>query len=167
MVDTPKSDKPNILFIMADDIGWFNLSCLQPWRHGLQDAQSRPYRQRRSDVHRLLRTAELHRRSRRFYYGTIPDPHRPDQGRITWCHARALKPRTHHRAISQEFGLCHRPFGKNHLGDRNEHLPTVHGFDEFFGNLYHLNAEEEPEYRRLPERPEFPEEVRSARRAEM
>jgi arylsulfatase A-like enzyme len=36
-------------------------------------------------------------------------------------------------------------FGKNHLGDRNEHLPTVHGFDEFFGNLYHLNAEEEPE----------------------
>ena len=36
-------------------------------------------------------------------------------------------------------------FGKNHLGDRNEYLPTVHGFDEFFGNLYHLNAEEEPE----------------------
>ncbi len=35
--------------------------------------------------------------------------------------------------------------GKNHLGDRNEFLPTVHGFDEFFGNLYHLNAEEEPE----------------------
>jgi arylsulfatase len=36
-------------------------------------------------------------------------------------------------------------FGKNHLGDRNEHLPTMHGFDEWFGNLYHLNAEEEPE----------------------
>ncbi|TKF82781.1 arylsulfatase, partial [Vibrio sp. F13] len=36
-------------------------------------------------------------------------------------------------------------FGKNHLGDRDEHLPTAHGFDEFFGNLYHLNAEEEPE----------------------
>ena len=35
-------------------------------------------------------------------------------------------------------------FGKNHLGDRNEYLPTVHGFDEFYGNLYHLNAEEEP-----------------------
>ena len=46
-------------------------------------------------------------------------------------------------------------FGKNHLGDRNKYLPTVHGFDEFFGNLYHLNAEEEPEdpttIRRLPE----------------
>src|SRR5215510_6047252 len=37
------------------------------------------------------------------------------------------------------------PFGKNHLGDRHEFLPTVHGFDEFFGNLYHLNAEDEPE----------------------
>ena len=40
-------------------------------------------------------------------------------------------------------------FGKNHLGDRNEFLPTVHGFDEFFGNLYHLNAEDEPENPRL------------------
>jgi len=46
-------------------------------------------------------------------------------------------------------------FGKNHLGDRNEHLPTVHGFDEFFGNLYHLNAEEEPENVDYPKNPEF------------
>ena len=49
--------------------------------------------------------------------------------------AQALKP----------FGYATGQFGKNHLGDRNEYLPTVHGFDEFFGNLYHLNAEEEPE----------------------
>lgn len=46
-------------------------------------------------------------------------------------------------------------FGKNHLGDRNEFLPTVHGFDEFFGNLYHLNAEEEPEQRTYPRDPAF------------
>ena len=46
-------------------------------------------------------------------------------------------------------------FGKNHLGDRNEFLPTVHGFDEFFGNLYHLNAEEEPEQRTYPRDPKF------------
>src|SRR5262249_20804908 len=44
-------------------------------------------------------------------------------------------------------------FGKNHVGDRNENLPTVNGFDEFFGNLYHLNAEEEPE---LPDYPKDP-----------
>ena len=46
-------------------------------------------------------------------------------------------------------------FGKNHLGDRNEFLPTVHGFDEFFGNLYHLNAEEEPEHPDYPKNPAF------------
>ncbi len=46
-------------------------------------------------------------------------------------------------------------FGKNHLGDRDEHLPTNHGFDEFLGNLYHLNAEEEPENEDYPKDPEF------------
>ena len=46
-------------------------------------------------------------------------------------------------------------FGKNHLGDRNEFLPTVHGFDEFFGNLYHLNAEDEPENPDYPKNPSF------------
>jgi len=47
-------------------------------------------------------------------------------------------------------------FGKNHLGDRDEHLPTNHGFDEFFGNLYHLNAEEEPELPDYPSPEEYP-----------
>jgi len=46
-------------------------------------------------------------------------------------------------------------FGKNHLGDRDDMLPTAHGFDEFFGNLYHLNAEEEPEHPDYPKNPEF------------
>ena len=48
-------------------------------------------------------------------------------------------------------------FGKNHLGDKDEFLPTAHGFDEFFGNLYHLNAEEEPEDRNYPRDPAFRE----------
>ena len=47
-------------------------------------------------------------------------------------------------------------FGKNHLGDRDEHLPTNHGFDEFFGNLYHLNAEEEPENEDYPDPEKYP-----------
>ena len=47
-------------------------------------------------------------------------------------------------------------FGKNHLGDLNKYLPTVHGFDEFFGNLYHLNAEEEPEQPNWPPAGDFP-----------
>ena len=48
-------------------------------------------------------------------------------------------------------------FGKNHLGDRDEHLPTNHGFDEFYGNLYHLNAEEEPEHPDYPKDADFPD----------
>jgi arylsulfatase A-like enzyme len=55
----------------------------------------------------------------------------------------------------KNFGYATGQFGKNHLGDRNEHLPTVHGFDEFFGNLYHLNAEEEPYYPNYPKDPAF------------
>ena len=51
-------------------------------------------------------------------------------------------------------------FGKNHLGDRNSHLPTVHGFDEFFGNLYHLNTEEEPELRMWSKEPGFNQRYR-------
>ena len=52
--------------------------------------------------------------------------------------------------LLKPLGYATGQFGKNHLGDRNEFFPTVHGFDEFFGNLYHLNIEEEPE---LPDYP--------------
>ena len=69
-------------------------------------------------------------------------------------------------ALLKAQGYATGQFGKNHFGDRDEHLPTMHGFDEFFGNLYHLNAEEEPENRRLPEKSRIQEEVRAARRIE-
>jgi len=55
----------------------------------------------------------------------------------------------------QSLGYATGQFGKNHVGDRNETLPTVNGFDEFFGNLYHLNAEEEPELPDYPKDPEY------------
>jgi arylsulfatase len=57
--------------------------------------------------------------------------------------------------ILRSQGYATGQFGKNHLGDRDEHLPTNHGFDEFYGNLYHLNAEEEPELPDYPKDPEF------------
>jgi len=59
--------------------------------------------------------------------------------------------------LLKPLGYATGQFGKNHLGDRNEYLPTAHGFDEFFGNLYHLNAEEEPEYPDYPKDPKFKE----------
>src|SRR5262249_17229518 len=57
--------------------------------------------------------------------------------------------------LLKPLGYATGQFGKNHLGDRDEFLPTNHGFDEFFGNLYHLNAEEEPENPDYPKDPEF------------
>jgi len=57
--------------------------------------------------------------------------------------------------LLKDQGYATGQFGKNHLGDKDEHLPTNHGFDEFFGNLYHLNAEEEPENEDYPKNPEF------------
>ncbi|MEM1082499.1 MAG: arylsulfatase [Verrucomicrobiota bacterium] len=57
--------------------------------------------------------------------------------------------------LLKDQGYATGQFGKNHLGDRDEHLPTNHGFDEFYGNLYHLNAEEEPENEDYPKNPEF------------
>ena len=128
---------------------------LQPGRDGLPHAQHRPHRQGRRHVHRLVRPAELHRRTRRVPHRAVADPTgltkvglpgadvglRPEDPTI----AELLKP----------LGYATGQFGKNHLGDRDEFLPTAHGFDEFFGNLYHLNAEEEPENVDYPKDPEF------------
>jgi len=58
--------------------------------------------------------------------------------------------------LLKPLGYATGQFGKNHLGDKNEFLPTVHGFDEFYGNLYHLNAEEEPEAANWPSEEDFP-----------
>jgi len=57
--------------------------------------------------------------------------------------------------LLKPLGYATGQFGKNHLGDRDNHLPTAHGFDEFYGALYHLNASEEPEHRDYPKDPEF------------
>nr|WP_256375929.1 hypothetical protein [Bradyrhizobium sp. WSM1743] len=70
-------------------------------------------------------------------------PAQPSDGRRATPPSRNCKP----------MGYATGQFGKNHLGDRNEYLPTVHGFDEFFGNLYHLNAEEDPESFTYPQDP--------------
>ena len=72
--------------------------------------------------------------------------------------------------LLKPLGYATGQFGKNHFGDLNKYLPTVHGFDEFFGNLYHLNAEEEPEQFDYPHKDQFPQALRlgaAARRAEV
>ena len=151
------SDNPNILIIWGDDIGISNLSCYSDGVMG--------YRTRNID-----RIAE---EGVRFtdYYGeqsctagraafiTGQNPYRTGLTKVGMPGATlGLQPQDPTIATAlkaQDYATGQ--FGKNHLGDRDEHLPTVHGFDEFFGNLYHLNAEEEPELPDYPKDPAFRE----------
>jgi arylsulfatase len=147
--------KPNIVVIWGDDVGFWNVGAYSRGMMGYQTPNidrianegalfTDVYAQQSCTAGRAafilgqspFRTGLL----------TIGVPGSPqgitkDQPTI----AELLKP----------LGYTSGQFGKNHLGDRDEHLPTNHGFDEFFGNLYHLNAEEEPEGYYYPKNPEF------------
>ncbi len=151
----PKTSKPNILILWGDDIGWWNIS----------------YNSRGQMGYRTPNIDRIGNEGASFtdYYGqqsctagraafiTGQNPLRTGltkvgmPGATVGLHAEdptiaeLLKP----------LGYATGQFGKNHLGDRDEYLPTMHGFDEFFGNLYHLNAEEEPENPDYPKNPEF------------
>jgi arylsulfatase len=147
--------KPNIVVIWGDDVGFWNVGAYSRGMMGYQTPNidrianegalfTDVYAQQSCTAGRAafvlgqspFRTGLL----------TIGVPGSPqgitkDQPTI----AELLKP----------LGYTSGQFGKNHLGDRDEHLPTNHGFDEFFGNLYHLNAEEEPEGYYYPKNPGF------------
>jgi arylsulfatase len=148
-------DKPNILVIMGDDIGWFNTSAYNSGmmgyttpnidriaRDGIRFTDA--YGQQSCTAGRAaFITGQSPKRTGLLKIGMPGDPIglQPEDPTI----AELLKP----------LGYATGQFGKNHLGDLDEHLPTNHGFDEFFGNLYHLNAEEEPENSDYPKDPAF------------
>ena len=147
--------KPNILVIMGDDIGWFNPSAYHQGMMG--------YRTPNID-----RIAEEGARFTDWYgqqsctagraaFVTGQSPIRPGLTKVGLPGADiGLRPEDPSIAeILKPLGYATGQFGKNHLGDKDEFLPTNHGFDEFFGNLYHLNAEEEPEDPQYPKNPEF------------
>jgi arylsulfatase A-like enzyme len=151
----PAGRKPNILMIMADDIGWFNVSC---YNHGMMGYRT-------PNIDRIAREGAMFTdwygeqscTAGRAAFIAGQSPIRTGLTKVglpgatiglqaeDMSVAEALKP----------LGYATGQFGKNHLGDRNEFLPTVHGFDEFFGNLYHLNAEEEPQNPDYPKDPRF------------
>ncbi|MEH0157119.1 arylsulfatase [Limibacter armeniacum] len=148
-------DKPNILVIWGDDIGWSNVSAYNNGMMGYQtpniDRLAKEgammtdyYSQQSCTAGRAAFIMGQHPfRTGLLTIGMPGSPHGiPDDAPTI---ADLLKP----------LGYATGQFGKNHLGDRDEHLPTNHGFDEFFGNLYHLNAEEEPESYYYPKDPEF------------
>ena len=112
---------------------------------GYKNAEHRPDRQGRHDVHRLLRREQLHGGPLVLHHRPDAQAHRPVEGRHPGRAGRPAGARHHHRPGAQAARLCDRAVRQEPPRRPDEYLPTAHGFDEFFGNLYHLNAEEEPE----------------------
>ena len=147
--------KPNILVLWGDDIGFWNLSCNNRGMMGYETP----------NIDRLAREGV----GFTDYYGqqsctagraafiTGQNPLRTGLTKVGLPGAdfgiRPEDPTIAELLKPQGYATAH--FGKNHIGDLDEHLPTNHGFDEFFGNLYHLNAEEEPEHEDYPKDPAF------------
>src|ERR1700756_1819679 len=147
--------KPNILVIMGDDIGYWNISAYNRGQMGY----------RTPNIDRIANEGAIFTD----YYGqqsctagrgafiTGQSPLRTGLLKVGLPGAKeglSGKDPTIAELLKPQ-GYATGQFGKNHLGDLDEHLPTNHGFDEFFGNLYHLNAEEEPEHPDYPKNPEF------------
>ena len=137
--------KPNIVIIWGDDIGWFNPSV---YHRGIMGYKT-------PNIDRIAREGALFTdwygqqscTAGRAAFITGQSPIRTGLTKVGLPGAKegmnVLDPTI--AGLLKNHGYMTGQFGKNHLGDRDEHLPTNHGFDEFFGNLYHLNAEEEPE----------------------
>ncbi len=157
---------PNILVIMADDVGYWNISAYNQGMMGY----------RTPNIDRIAREGALFTD----YYGqqsctagrsafiTGQSPFRTGLTKVGLPGATLglQKEDPTIAELLKNYGYMTFQHGKNHLGDRNEFLPTVHGFDEFFGNLYHLNAEEEPENVDYPKDPAIRRALRPARRAQ-
>jgi arylsulfatase A-like enzyme len=147
--------KPNILVIMGDDIGWFNPSC---YNRGLMGFKT-PNIDRIATEGAMFMTwyAQQSCTAGRAAFITGQSPIRTGLTKVgipgSDIGLRAEDPTI--AELLKPLGYATGQFGKNHLGDKDEFLPTMHGFDEFFGNLYHLNAEEEPEDPDYPKSPVF------------
>ena len=154
--------KPNILVIWGDDIGITNLSC---YSDGLMGYRT-PNIDRIADEGMRFTDSygEQSCTAGRASFITGQSVFRTGLSKVGIPGAdvglRAEDPTI--AELLKPHGYATGQFGKNHLGDRNEFLPTVHGFDEFFGNLYHLNAEEEPESRELADPTRIPRVQRAA-----
>jgi arylsulfatase len=151
----PQKKKPNILVIWGDDIGGFNISA---YNRGMMGYKT-------PNIDRIANEGALFTdwygqqscTAGRAAFITGQSPIRSGLTKVGLPGApEGMKKEDPTLAtLLRTQGYMTGQFGKNHLGDRDDMLPTAHGFDEFFGNLYHLNAEEEPENPDYPKDPDF------------
>ena len=151
-------NRPNILVIWGDDIGWFNISA---YNRGMMGYKT-PNIDRIANGGMLFTDAygQNSCTAGRAAFITGQSPFRTGLLKVGLPGAKEglFKEDPTIAEMLKPHGYMTGQFGKNHLGDLDEHLPSNHGFDEFFGNLYHLNAEEEPEDPDYPKDPEFKEQ---------
>ena len=150
-----KGKKPNMLVIFGDDIGWNNIS---KYNHGMMGYKT-PNIDRLANEGAMFTDWYAQQSCTAGRAAFILGQHPFRTGLLTIGMPGSKQGIQDNQAtiadlLKPEGYMCGQ-FGKNHLGDRDEHLPTNHGFDEFYGNLYHLNAEEEPETYYYPKDPEF------------
>ena len=142
--------RPNVLVILADDVGWFDVGC---YHQGIMGTTTPHIDRIAAEGVRLTDCyAQASCTAGRAALITGQIPMRTGLTTVGMPGAvQGIQPEDPTLAdLLKPQGYLTAQIGKNHLGDRNEFLPTVHGFDEFYGNLYHLNAEEEPEQADYP-----------------
>ena len=148
--------KPNILVIWGDDIGITNLSC---YSDGLMGYRTPNIDRIAAEGMRFTDSyGEQSCTAGRSSFITGQSVYRTGLSKVGMPGVDVgMSPEDPTIAtLLKPLGYATGQFGKNHLGDLNKYLPTAHGFDEFFGNLYHLNAEEEPEHPDYPTEEEAP-----------
>jgi arylsulfatase len=147
----PTGQRPNIVFIMADDIGWYNLSA---YHQGIMASRTPNLDKLASEGMRFTDYyAEASCTAGRANFITGELPIRTGLTTVGQAGADTGMPEQAPTiaTVLRTMGYTTGQFGKNHLGDLNKYLPTVHGFDEFFGYLYHLDAMEDPSHRNYPQ----------------
>jgi arylsulfatase A-like enzyme len=146
-----KSKVPNFVFIMGDDIGWFNIGA---YHRGMMAGRT-PNIDRLASQGMMFTDyyAEASCTAGRANFVTGQLPIRTGLTTVGQAGAKIGMPAEAPSiaAALKSMGYATGQFGKNHFGDRNEHLPTVHGFDEFWGYLYHLDAMEDPAHPNYPQ----------------
>jgi arylsulfatase len=152
-----KNKNPNILVIWGDDIGWSNPSIYNMGMMGYKTPNIDKIGQ--DGIVFTDYYAQQSCTAGRSAFITGQSPYRTGLTKVGMPGSKeGLSPLDPTIAeLLKNHGYATGQFGKNHLGDLDEHLPTNHGFDEFLGNLYHLNAEDEPEHPDYPEDPAFKE----------